>query len=326
MNIFNKLIYFAIVLAMVVVVLGAYTRLADAGLGCPDWPGCYGQLIVPDLAPGSIIDGYERPLEPDKGWKEMVHRYAASTLGLVVFLILLLSVTGKPKRDQSLWLPTFLAFFVVLQGLFGMWTVTLKVHPGIVTAHLIGAFATTSMLFWLALNQRVVVKPSTPIPIGSKYLLVFGFVALVLQIILGGWTSTNYAATSCGEFFPTCLGQWWPPMNFTEAMTWGALGEDYEFAKNLDNKAKIAIQMTHRIGAAVVTVTLASIIYTFGRHSHLKPTLLWMGVFMVLQVSLGIMNVVLSIPMAIAVMHNAIALMLLLSMVALIHTIFKPRI
>ena len=151
---YKKFLNFAIFFAFVVVILGAWTRLADAGLGCPDWPGCYGHLTVPDHHPdGTIIEGFDRPLEAFKGWMEMIHRYAAGILGLLIFAITYFVVRGKPHFHQSLGLPIFLSFFVILQAAFGMWTVTLKVHPIIVTTHLLGGFATASMIFWLRLKQ-----------------------------------------------------------------------------------------------------------------------------------------------------------------------------
>ncbi|MCS5586262.1 MAG: COX15/CtaA family protein, partial [Gammaproteobacteria bacterium] len=191
---FKKILQVSIVLALIVVILGAYTRLGDAGLGCPDWPGCYGQLTVPDAEDGTKIEGYERPLEVAKGWKEMVHRYAASTLGLVILVLWFLTLKGKPQRFQSMLLPSFTALFVMLQGAFGMWTVTLMVHPGIVTTHLVGGFMTTVLLAWLYLNQTNHTSAYRHILKRHKSLLLITLFVLSVQIILGGWTSTNYAA------------------------------------------------------------------------------------------------------------------------------------
>ena len=132
----------------VVMLVGAWTRLVDAGLGCPDWPGCYGQLIVPDVVDGTTIEGYERPVEAAKGWKEMVHRYAASTLGLLIVVLFFFAAFRKSTRPQSAGLPAFLVGLVIFQGALGMWTVTELVHPGIVSMHLIGGFSTTCLLLW----------------------------------------------------------------------------------------------------------------------------------------------------------------------------------
>jgi len=214
---YNKLLVSSIILALIVVVLGAYTRLSDAGLGCPDWPGCYGKIIVPDMADGTQIEGYERPLEVAKGWKEMLHRYAASTLGLFILILWLLALKGKTPHAQSMVLPSFTALFVMLQGAFGMWTVTLMVHPGIVTTHLVGGFITSALLVWLYLNQNRRTLIDRHILKRHKYLLLLVLFALSVQVILGGWTSTNYAALSCGDQFPTCLDAWWPNMDFSKA-------------------------------------------------------------------------------------------------------------
>ncbi len=319
---FKRLLQISIVLALIVVILGAYTRLGDAGLGCPDWPGCYGQLTVPDVADGTKIEGYERPLEAAKGWKEMVHRYAASTLGLMILILFVLALRGKPKYYQSMALPSFTALFVMLQGAFGMWTVTLLVHPGIVTTHLIGGFMTTALLAWMLLNQG---RPSITyrhVLKRHKLLVLTTLAVLSLQIALGGWTSTNYAALSCGEEFPTCLGSWWPTMDFVQALYWGPLGVDYEYGV-LENPARAGIQMMHRIGALITTLLIATLIYLFRDYTHLKSSLLLIGGLLIAQVTLGILNVLLSIPMVVAVLHNAVALLLLLSLIALAHKIFR---
>ena len=319
---FKRLLQISIILALIVVILGAYTRLGDAGLGCPDWPGCYGQLTVPDVADGTKIEGYERPLEAAKGWKEMVHRYAASTLGLMILILFVLALRGKPKYYQSMALPSFTALFVMLQGAFGMWTVTLLVHPGIVTTHLIGGFMTTALLAWMLLNQG---RPSITyrhVLKRHKLLVLTTLAVLSLQIALGGWTSTNYAALSCGEEFPTCLGSWWPTMDFVQALYWGPLGVDYEYGV-LENPARAGIQMMHRIGALITTLLIATLIYLFRDYTHLKSSLLLIGGLLIAQVTLGILNVLLSIPMVVAVLHNAVALLLLLSLIALAHKIFR---
>ena len=319
---FKRLLQISIVLALIVVILGAYTRLGDAGLGCPDWPGCYGQLTVPDVADGTKIEGYERPLEAAKGWKEMVHRYAASTLGLMILILFVLALRGKPKYYQSMALPSFTALFVMLQGAFGMWTVTLLVHPGIVTTHLIGGFMTTALLAWMLLNQG---RPSITyrhVLKRHKLLVLTTLAVLSLQIALGGWTSTNYAALSCGEEFPTCLGSWWPTMDFVQALYWGPLGVDYEYGV-LENPARAGIQMMHRIGALITTLLIATLIYLFRNYTHLKSSLLLIGGLLIVQITLGILNVLLSIPMVVAVLHNAVALLLLLSLIALAHKIFR---
>lgn len=318
-----KTLSIALLLAIIVVVLGAYTRLADAGLGCPDWPGCYGGLLVPDVPDGTTIEGYERPVEAAKGWKEMIHRYAASTLGLLIVVLFFLAAFRKTTRPQSVGLPSFLVGLVIFQGALGMWTVTEMVHPGIVSMHLIGGFSTTCLLFWLLLNQQPPSRHHQHFLKRHKLTLLVALALLCLQIFLGGWTSTNYAALSCGEYFPRCLGQWWPAgMNFADAFFWGPLGVDYEFGV-LEHDSRSAIQMLHRIGALVTTVAIAILIVCFKNYPRLKTSLITVMAMLALQVTLGILNVVLSLPILIAVLHNAIALGLLMSLIALMHKVFR---
>jgi heme a synthase len=318
---FNKTINISLILALIVVILGAYTRLADAGLGCPDWPGCYGELLVPDV----ISSEYERPLDVAKAWKEMVHRYAASILGFSILVIFLLAVFRKTEREQSIKLPTALLLLVGFQGALGMWTVTEQVHPGIVTMHLFGGFSTTTLLFWLFLNQRAQAKIGQPVLKRHKLMLIIVTALLIFQIFLGGWTSTNYAALSCGEYFPTCLGEMWPEdMDFKNAYYWGELGVDYEFGI-LENQTRTAIQMVHRVGALVVTAAIIALSFALKNYLAFQKNIVIVLALLGVQVALGIINVVMSLPMFAAVMHNAVALFLLLSLISLAHRMFNQN-
>ena len=318
---YSKTLNLSFILALIVVILGAYTRLADAGLGCPDWPGCYGQLLVPDV----ISSEYDRPLDVAKAWKEMVHRYAASTLGLSIVVIFLLAIFRRPETLRSIKLPTALLLLVGFQGALGMWTVTEQVHPGIVTMHLFGGFSTTTLLFWLLLNERRSIKLEQPILIKHKLMLILVTGLLVFQIFLGGWTSTNYAALSCGDYFPTCLGEMWPDdMDFKNAYYWGPLGIDYEFGV-LENQTRTAIQMVHRIGALVVTVAILALSFTLKSYPALKKSIAVVLALLAIQVALGIVNVVMSLPIFAATMHNVVALALLLSLINLAHMMFKKE-
>ncbi len=324
-NFYSNLLKFAVLLALIVVVLGAYTRLSDAGLGCPDWPGCYGHLSVPEQLHDS---NFERPLEQGKAWKEMIHRYVAGTLGLVILLVLALVIRRKPRNYQSAILPILLVLTVVFQALLGMWTVTLLLSPIIVSAHLIGGFTTLSLIWWLLLNQ---INPphgygyTTNTPRSLKFWALLGLLLVIMQILLGGWTSTNYAALACGSDFPTCAGQWWPAMNFAEgfALTHES-GTNYEFGK-LEATARTAIQVMHRIGALVVFIYILTLSTKLIRSSanHLNSLGLILLVLLLLQVSLGIMNVILSLPIGIAVTHNLIAALLLLTILAVNHRAWK---
>jgi len=316
---YTKTLNLSIILALIVVILGAYARLADAGLGCPDWPGCYGQLLVPDV----VSSEYERPLDIAKAWKEMVHRYAASTLGLAIIVIFIFAALGKTERAQSIRVPAALLLLVGFQGALGMWTVTELVHPGIVTMHLLGGLSTTTLIFWLLLNQRKPIQLNQDISKRDKIILVVVTVLLAFQIFLGGWTSTNYAALSCGEYFPSCLDQMWPDnMDFENAFYWGPLGIDYEFGV-LENPARSAIQMVHRIGALVITGALIGLAFAYKNYTMLRNNIFIILLLLSIQVGLGIINVVMSLPMFAAVMHNAVALGLLLSLISLAHKVFK---
>ena len=316
---YTKTLNLSIILALIVVILGAYARLADAGLGCPDWPGCYGQLLVPDV----VSSEYERPLDIAKAWKEMVHRYAASTLGLAIIVIFIFAALGKTERAQSIRVPAALLLLVGFQGALGMWTVTELVHPGIVTMHLLGGFSTTTLIFWLLLNQRKPIQLNQDISKRDKIILVVVTVLLAFQIFLGGWTSTNYAALSCGEYFPSCLDQMWPDnMDFENAFYWGPLGIDYEFGV-LENPARSAIQMVHRVGALVITGALIGLAFAYKNYTMLRNNIFIILLLLSIQVGLGIVNVVMSLPMFAAVMHNAVALGLLLSLISLAHKVFK---
>ena len=316
---YTKTLNLSIILALIVVILGAYARLADAGLGCPDWPGCYGQLLVPDV----VSSEYERPLDIAKAWKEMIHRYAASTLGLAIIVIFIFAALGKTERAQSIKVPAALLLLVGFQGALGMWTVTELVHPGIVTMHLLGGFSTTTLIFWLLLNQRKPIQLNQAVSKRDKMLLIVVTVLLAFQIFLGGWTSTNYAALSCGEYFPSCLDQMWPDnMDFENAFYWGPLGIDYEFGV-LENPARSAIQMVHRIGALVITGALIGLAFAYKNYTMLRNNIFIILLLLSIQVGLGIINVVMSLPMFAAVMHNAVALGLLLSLISLAHKVFK---
>ncbi len=320
-SLYTRTLKLAVVLALTVIVLGAYTRLSDAGLGCPDWPGCYGHIGVPkELSHSS----YDRPLEHAKAWKEMIHRYAAGALGIVILLIVFLVIRKKTTLHQSITLPIVLLLTVVFQALLGMWTVTMLLSPMIVSAHLIGGFTTLALLWWLLLNQIDQHRSTLPSK-SMKVLAAIGLLLVILQILLGGWTSTNYAALACGNDFPTCAGQWWPPMDFVNGFDLvHSSGTNYEFGV-LESPARTAIQVAHRLGALVVFVYLLMLgikllTFSFGRHKTLGAILI---LFLVLQVTLGMMNVILGLPITIAVAHNLVAALLLLTVLTINHKLTK---
>ena len=317
----------AFFLAYCVVVLGAYVRLSDAGLGCPDWPGCYGQMVLPvdaGISESLEHEFTDRPLVHGKAWKEMTHRYAAGTLGLLILFLFVTTWAGNRPRRIPL-VPLLLVVLVLFQALLGMWTVTLLLKPVIVVAHLLGGMMILSLLFWFFLRAF---KPDRNPGTSPKLFTyaVIGIVVVFCQIALGGWTSANYAALACPDF-PSCQGQWWPPMNFVEAFTlWRGLGVDYEFGV-LDGDARTAIHMTHRMGAVITALVVGIIACRAWLEDNRLARRIGIVLFGVLliQLTLGVCNVLMRLPLPVAVAHNGVAAFLLLTLVALLHQSCKPR-
>jgi cytochrome c oxidase assembly protein subunit 15 len=313
-------------LCLVVVVLGAYVRLSDAGLGCPDWPGCYGHLVLPadEVTRDSAQLAYpERPIEAGKAWREMIHRYAASSLGLVILLATLLAWLNRPDAHQPVILPVVLLGVVIFQGLLGMWTVTLLLKPLIVMGHLLGGLTTLGLLVWLLLEARRSGPALQPARRHIPWLAVSGLAILIMQIALGGWTSSNYAAMACPDI-PTCQGQWWPEdSNFAEAFVlWRGLGINYEFGV-LDAPSRVAIHFAHRLGA-LATFTMLLLIGLRFRARH-QPAALQQAAALVLgavtlQVLIGAGVVWFGLPLPLATAHNAVAAVLLLTVINLVHS------
>lgn len=323
---YHRLAVFACFLAFVVVVLGAYTRLSDAGLGCPDWPGCYGKLVVPHSEHVVTEKHYleQRPLEPEKGWKEMVHRYFAGTLGLVILALAVLAWLRRREPGQPVWLPTFLLGLVIFQAVLGMWTVTWQLKPVVVMAHLLGGMSTLGLLVLLALRTRGKAVGVPRWALQWRGMAVAALIVLVGQIALGGWTSSNYAALSCPDF-PTCQGEWWPETDFQEAFVlWRGLGVNYEFGV-LDHPARTAIHLVHRIGAVVTFLLLGWLALRLVRSGDgaISGTGWLIGGLLLVQVSLGIANVVLQLPLGVAVAHNGVAALLLLSLIKLNYQLWQ---
>jgi cytochrome c oxidase assembly protein subunit 15 len=294
--------------------LGAWVRLTDAGLGCPDWPGCYGRLVVPDAETPAHELGAEftRPLEAGKAWREMIHRYLASTLGLVC--VALAAIAWRNRRDprQPWRAPVALVALVIFQGLLGMWTVTLLLKPIVVVAHLLGGFATLALLFSLGRWRTVPV----PVPtLGLRRLGLAAVAMLVLQIFLGGWTSANYAALACPDF-PTCQTQWWPAIaDFDEGFVlWRGLGVDYEGGV-LDHPARVAVHFTHRLGAILAAVLVAWLGLKLAREAPTRPDGAAVLALLLAQLSLGVSIVWFGVPLAVAVLHNGVAALLLLAVI-----------
>ena len=292
-------------LALVVVVLGAYVRLSDAGLGCPDWPLCYGRPLPADIADAGAHA---------KAWKEMAHRYLAGTLGLLI--VALAVAAWRVRRSRGIALAVVL--LVVFQATLGMWTVTMLLKPAMVTAHLLGGMATLALLVWLALSQW----PQAPAPQmrALRAAALLALVAAAVQIALGGWVSANYAALACPEL-PLCRGALVPPMNFADAFhvvrELGRTGQ----GELLPIEALTAIHWTHRLFALVaLVVVLAAAARALGLA---RPIGVVLAALVVLQFGLGLANVALALPLPLAAAHNAGAALLLVALVVLNFFAFR---
>lgn len=380
---FHRIAWLAVLLTACVVVFGAFVRLSDAGLSCPDWPTCYGRATWPSAPQDAAAHAASeiRPFETHKAWREQVHRHLAASLGVLVLVLALLAarrrrfgvaqVVGASLLVAAA-IPAYmqghivLAFalagageavlllaalrwsnidlaraaaltlaVIVFQALLGKWTVTLLLKPIIVMGHLLGGLATFSLLLWMAWR-------ATGLPIrlaDARWLrrwVIAGIVLLGVQIALGGWTSANYAALACGGGgwttaqhhyldFPRCVGQWWPPADFHEGFVlWRGVGVDYEGGV-LDGASRIAIQMAHRMMAVVVAVYLLWLALRLYRLPGMRGWATALGLLVVAQVSLGILNVKLALPLSVAVLHNAGALALLFVLVTLLARLKEPE-
>lgn len=317
---FANLIRVSIILAFIVIVLGAYTRLTDSGLGCPDWPGCYGNLIVPEAQTDIDMsnDIYaSRPLESSKAWNEMIHRYAAGALGLCILAIAVMAWRNRRTPGQQLVLPLILLALVIFQAALGMWTVTLLLKPIVVMGHLLGGMTLLLLLFWLYMKMEK--KPHARTT-RLQTLAAIGMIIVYLQISLGGWTSANYAALVCPDL-PTCQGQWWPDMDFKEGFVpWRGLGVDYEFGV-LEGKARTAVHMSHRIGAIITLLVIGAIAIRSMQDMNKKIKQAGGALFILLLVQfvLGLSNIFFTLPLGVAVAHNGVAALLLLSMGLLLY-------
>jgi cytochrome c oxidase assembly protein subunit 15 len=305
--------------ALVVIVVGAWVRLTDAGLGCPDWPGCYGELHPAQVEDIEAINAAmpHKPFDYQKALNEMVHRYIATGLGLVIIGLAVFSWRNRRHPDQPRILPWVLLGIVLAQGAFGALTVLWKVKPLIVTIHLFGGLTTLALLWWLSLTpERREAKAAER---SVRRWWVAGFAALLVQIFLGGWTSTNYAAVACPDF-PTCQGGWWPEKDYSEAFVlWRGLGVDYEGGV-LDAAARTAIHYTHRVGAVVVALLLGWLALLAWRRAQSAAMRLAAAAVvgaLVLQWLIGANLILQGFPLWLGTAHNGGAAVLLLAMVTL---------
>ena len=369
---FHRIAWLAVALATVVILFGAFVRLSDAGLSCPDWPTCYGRAAWPTSVEGVRHDtALEiRPLEVHKAWREQFHRMIAGALGVLTLALALLAarrrrygmaqvlaaaalvaiaiplymrgehvaasvlaIAGEAillvaaLRWSNLDLARVAAVtlaVIIFQALLGMWTVTWLLKPIVVMGHLLGGLLTFSLLLWMA--WRATGLPIRLAEAGRvRVLLMVGLVLLGVQIALGGWTSANYAALACGTDFPTCVGRWWPPTDFSEGFVlWRGIGVDYE-GGILDGQSRIAIQMAHRMMAVVVFAYLLWLVARLLRTPGLRGWASLLGALAIAQVALGIANVKLALPLWTAVLHNAGAVLLLFVLVSLLARVRAPE-
>ena len=306
----------AALLAFGVVMLGAYVRLSQAGLGCPDWPGCYGHVAVPTASEVNSTLLAARPLEPARAWKEMIHRYFVGALSTLIFALAVIAVWRRKQPDQPKLLPGILVLLLILQALLGMWTVTLLLFPPVVTAHLLGGLATLSLLALLVLQSGGYLRLGAAATPRMRLFAALSLAVLVCQIALGGWVSSNYAAIACPDF-PTCQGSFWPAMDFASGFSWHGLGPDYQ-GGILANPARMAIHMAHRLGALITFVVVGGTVLGIWRRAPaLRRVAAAVALLLVLQVCLGISLVKFGWPLAIADLHNGVAALLLVSVVTL---------
>lgn len=368
---FHRIAWLAVALALGVIVFGAFVRLSNAGLSCPDWPTCYGRATWPQAVSEAASHAASeiRPFETHKAWREQVHRHAAATLGLLVLILSLMAArrrkygiaqvlvasafvaAGIPlymhghiglalvsagigelillvaalrwSNDDLARAAAFTLMLIVFQALLGKWTVTMLLKPIIVMGHLLGGMTMLAMLSWMAWRAT-----DRPIRIAGatamRWWLIGAVFVVGVQIALGGWVSANYAALACGNDFPTCVGQWVPPTDFREGFVlWRGVGVDYEGGV-LDGASRIAIQLAHRVMAVVVFVYLIALAVKLIRTPGLWLTGVILIALTLAQAGLGIANVKMGLPLAVATLHNAGAALLLLLLVSLLARLRRP--
>jgi cytochrome c oxidase assembly protein subunit 15 len=316
---FRRVVLFTTCFAFIVIVVGAYVRLEDAGLGCPDWPGCYGQLIgVPsqhhELAQAK--QEFDRTVDVSRARKEMFHRYIAGTLGLLIVAIAIFAWRQRTTLGQSPFLPMALVVLVAFQATLGKWTVTMLLKPVIVTLHLLGGMATLGLLAWLALRQLSPRAPESAPAAWMRPWSALALIVVIVQIALGGWVSANYAALACVDF-PTCGGDWLPEMDFRHAFHLvRELGMTAAGAP-LSQEALATIQWTHRLGALITFLIVGGAAIAVLHAPGLRFHGLVLLTLLFAQIGLGIANVLFRLPLVLAVAHNAGAALLLVALVVL---------
>ncbi len=312
----------AVLLSLFVVMLGAYTRLTNAGLGCPDWPGCYGRMVLPsnESRLTEAQTAYpEIPIESRKAWTEMAHRYAAGTLALLIFFIGIYVFFRRAYGAKLPWhLPLALFVLVIFQAALGMWTVTLKLLPVVVMGHLLGGILIVACLSRFRLQVSHINGRDLP---QWRPWLRLAVIIIFFQIALGGWVSSNYAGISCIGF-PMCNGVWIPDLHFAKGFNlFSSVGANYQGGL-LDNEVRATIQFIHRVGAvltALYILILSGLIIFKTNYNMLKNAAFVMGFLVLTQFVLGIMNVIYLLPIDIAVAHNGVAALLLATVFSTLH-------
>jgi cytochrome c oxidase assembly protein subunit 15 len=375
---FHRLVWFALIMTAGTVLFGAFVRLSDAGLSCPDWPTCYGRVTWPQTQAEALqhVASEIRPLEGHKAWREQVHRFLAGLLGLEALTLALLAARRRAHGAKqilaacalvALAIPLYMTgshvaasvlavageailllaawrwsnsdlsraavitlALVVFQAVLGMWTVTWLLKPIVVMGHLLGGMALFGCMAFMAWRSIHVPITLAQAPALRRWLLA-GLGLLVLQIALGGWVSANYAALACGgssmsvDNFPKCVGQWWPAQDYAEAFTlWRGVGVDYEGGV-LDGASRIAIQMAHRIVAVIAGLYLWLLAARLFKVPGLRGWASALTLLVALQVTLGVLNVKLAVPLAVAVAHVGGAVALLFVLVSLLARLRRPE-
>ncbi|MDC0547184.1 COX15/CtaA family protein [Gammaproteobacteria bacterium] len=323
MNDIKNLSFFGICLAFVVIALGAWTRLVDAGLGCPDWPGCYGFIVFPTNEAEIALAESRFPMFPydiNKAIPEVVHRYFAAALGLLAIALVYFSFKQSENKNIRAW-TIGLLIFISCQGLFGYLTVSLKLLPIIVTGHLFGGFTTLTLFFLIFLkagNFQILNKMTIP---NLKTIAGVALFVLIIQIFLGVWTSTNYASLACADF-PTCQGSYLPDMDFKNGFNLNQeVGPNYLYGL-LDNPSRVAVHYSHRVSALIVTFVFLILMSKLW-FSNAAPLASSLGILLLTQISLGIINVVYVLPLYVAIAHNLVAALLLLTVFLINYLAWK---
>jgi heme a synthase len=316
----RRLAWTAAAFALLIIVFGAFVRLSNAGLSCPDWPTCYGKLTWPTQAhevASANVAFPDRPVESGKAWREQVHRILVGGLSLLTFALAGWAWRRRHDLRGLAAVPLAAAVVIVFQALLGMWTVTLKLLPAVVMAHLLGGMLLFALLAYTSLRLTVPAAGGRDTA-ALQRLTTLAIGVLALQIALGGWTSSNYAALACGNDFPKCLGFWWPPTDFREGFVlWRGVGVNYEGGV-LDTAARSAIQIAHRVGALVTFLVVGATAIAAARRPATRALGSTVGGLLLVQITLGIGNVALGLPLTLAIAHNGVAALLLSGLLALL--------